>query len=210
MTLDDLLTELKNYGYTVSRRAGMGAVGTMIQAYAQRLSVASGVPIEGLTPREYGEVVARLKAECEELDSEATHLRAACLRMRRRVNRALAILATPCLTERTILASRATMYRPCVYGLVDPRKPDDVRYVGQATNPYSRYTAHCQAGSIRVSAWVEKLEAEDEAPAMLLLEECAESQLDDRESHWIAHYKGLGLADLNMIDPSARRLRRVV
>lgn len=126
-------------------------------------------------------------------------------RTARKPRRPRSVVGTSCATDREILASAVMLYRPAVYGLVDPREPDRVRYVGQAVAPLIRYAGHLTAGSIRVSNWVGALDAAGESPVMVLLEACAEADLVAREGHWLAHFRALDQADLNVAPAPTRR-----
>lgn len=82
-----------------------------------------------------------------------------------------------------------------IYALIDPHAPAVVRYVGQSVSPHSRYRGH-----LRSLGWARDLVAiHRRYPTMLLLEWCEEGgSAIERERHWIRHYRGIGMADLNV------------
>jgi hypothetical protein len=96
-----------------------------------------------------------------------------------------------------------------IYGLVDPRKPGRVRYVGQTTAHYAvRYLSHISQAwkntrptvpdLTRRAGWIKALRREDVAPDMVLLEMVApDADLTEREHWWIATLRDRGQADLN-------------
>lgn len=89
---------------------------------------------------------------------------------------------------------------PCcyIYALIDPKDGELVRYVGQTVNPGARYASHTSWGtSVRVREWVTVVRRRQTWPVMICLEVCALSASDEREQHWIQHYRTLGQADLN-------------
>lgn len=89
-----------------------------------------------------------------------------------------------------------------IYGLIDPRQPGKIRYVGQTiAAPLNRYNAHVRpiAGDLsRKAVWIRELIAADVLPDMVLLERVSRvSCLTDRERVWIAAMRQRGQADLN-------------
>jgi hypothetical protein len=99
------------------------------------------------------------------------------------------------------------VHRPIIYGLVDPLKPDVVRYVGQTVQaPCIRYLGHVSERSgWRRRQWIADLKKQGRLPDMVLLEEVAPG--DDphgRERHWIGAYSARGMADLNAGMPQSR------
>lgn len=134
---------------------------------------------------------ASLRAELSNLGFQCTQMRNRMASMRR-------FIGARCEgSVGEVLVSPQSWYRPVVYGLVDPRDANRIRYVGQATKPAARYMGHMHGPGNRVKAWMLEMEEDGEAPAMVLLEDCEEGDLDVRENHWINHYKSLGQADLN-------------
>lgn len=99
-----------------------------------------------------------------------------------------------------------------MYGLVDPRNPAVVRYVGQTTTPEARYGAHVTANmwdKSRRSTWLRSLLLGGTYPQMVLLERVRDAaRLCEREAHWIAAMRRNGEADLNGTNiPHADRRR---
>lgn len=87
---------------------------------------------------------------------------------------------------------------PVIYGLVDPRKPEVVRYVGQTTNWAQRYLSHCQHTEYGRGEWILGLRSADLWPDMVLLEEVPHRSLrSERETWWIREWQSKGGADLN-------------
>jgi hypothetical protein len=92
-----------------------------------------------------------------------------------------------------------------IYGLVDPRQPDVVRYVGQTTRPaMERYCAHIagRGAAVRMATWLASMRDEGIAPDMVLLERVArKASLYEREMRWIAEFRAKGMADVNSCVP---------
>lgn len=88
-----------------------------------------------------------------------------------------------------------------IYGLVDPRDPELVRYVGRTCDPVHRYRNHMTAGSEAVNAWAAMVMAEGVMPVMVLLESCDRDLVFSREAHWIRFYRQRFQADLNASIP---------
>lgn len=107
-------------------------------------------------------------------------------------------------TEREVLAD-ARLIRSVIYGLVDPRTPDRFRYIGQTRNPSTRYVGHLTSASAPLTAWFHEMACEGIWPTMLLVEDAASEDLNDREVYWIHHYRGMGMADLNTTTTRSRR-----
>lgn len=89
--------------------------------------------------------------------------------------------------------------RCAIYVLIDPRKPDNARYVGQTYTPQTRYRCH-----LKDNPWARQLVAEGVLPEMRLLEWCDRSEATRRENYWIAMYCRIGQADLNQRIPERR------
>jgi hypothetical protein len=95
--------------------------------------------------------------------------------------------------------------RSCIiYGLVDPREPRRVRYVGKSVNPYGRFYTHLQTRYGPVGRWMAELHARthDRYPDLVLLEHVARGA-SGRELFWFQDLRRHGQADLNGASPSA-------
>lgn len=88
-----------------------------------------------------------------------------------------------------------------IYALVDPRD-NQIRYIGKTDNPERRLAMHMRDKDIcHRTNWLKGLIAVGSKPAMTIIEEVAEGQSwEDRERHWIAHYRSLGCKLTNMTD----------
>ncbi len=102
-----------------------------------------------------------------------------------------------------------------VYGLVDPREIDRVRYVGYTRqHPEMRLRGHLGESplvhrSSRKVAWIAALAEIGVSPVMVLLERTADyGILPRREAHWYAELRAAGQADLNRTPPSGVAPRR--
>jgi hypothetical protein len=89
-----------------------------------------------------------------------------------------------------------------IYGLVDPREPGKVMYVGKSSEPEERLRAHiiaAQHGLTRKDFWIRKLQAEGIEPAFQILESVSFSMnWTDREKHWIKLWRSRNTALLNI------------
>lgn len=97
--------------------------------------------------------------------------------------------------------------RYVIYGLVDPKDPLRVRYVGRARNPYARYKEHLTGSATTssvVAAWVEGVCVEARMPAMVLLEACAIGDEERAEYAWIEQLRAIDQADLNRVISTLR------
>lgn len=86
-----------------------------------------------------------------------------------------------------------------IYGLFDPRKMelDDCRYVGQTIQPLAdRLRFHIWEGRNgnrnHRTNWVLSVLREEFRPIIQIIEQCAEENLDERETFWIAEAKRRG------------------
>lgn len=106
-----------------------------------------------------------------------------------------------------------------IYGLVDPRQPSRVRYVGQTTgHPNARYRQHLPPRRLRApvdrcarSVWFRGLLEIGVYPDMVLLERVPDAgawELTERERQWIAKLRRKGQADLNAPLPQHWLARR--
>lgn len=128
---------------------------------------------------------------------------------RRRTDRRLARRQMPTSTAFPLIVRGADLMTDvAIYGLVDPREPERVRYVGQATKPIARMVGHVgdqNPNNLR-GRWIGALFAAGVAPDMVLLERVpVGADIDGREAYWIHALRDLGQADLNSVIP--RRLR---
>lgn len=71
-----------------------------------------------------------------------------------------------------------------VYALCDP-KTGDIMYVGKTLNPKGRYSEHLRSGSLLLNEWQNRLGRE---PIFKILEDCSESNYEERETFWIRFY----------------------
>lgn len=98
-----------------------------------------------------------------------------------------------------------------IYTLSDPRT-DFVRYVGQTVDVKGRYSVHVspftKGDKSRRRAWIEELLDARLKPALIVVEECDLGVLNEREAHWIEHYKSLG-TDLVNADPAGAGMSRL-
>lgn len=96
-----------------------------------------------------------------------------------------------------------------IYGLVDTRHPDTVRYVGSSENIAARLYSHWHSRSARSvgqtpkSRWLDSLLADGAQIAAVVLETCDPGPRQSkvrmaREGHHIAALHQIGQADLNV------------
>lgn len=81
-----------------------------------------------------------------------------------------------------------------IYALVDPRKPADIRYVGQAIHPAQRHLQHCCIRSNPETTnqiWIESLRAEGILPQMVILEVVEYGTAFEAESRHQKQYSNL-------------------
>lgn len=90
-----------------------------------------------------------------------------------------------------------------VYVLTDPRKPDDVRYVGVTENPKRRLKKHIadvnHQNNHRTN-WIKSLLADEVVPIMTIIDETDSENWAQCEIGWIAYYRGLGCNLVNSTD----------
>lgn len=92
-----------------------------------------------------------------------------------------------------------------IYGLIDPRYPSHVRYVGRTAYPEGRLAIHrsCHDGTARKRAWTLSIRDAGLRPAMIILEEIDPGEDDHSypaaraEREWIARYLQRGASLLN-------------
>jgi DNA-binding NtrC family response regulator len=74
-----------------------------------------------------------------------------------------------------------------IYGLIDPRIPEKVRYVGQALQPRIRHLQHCaECATSPKGQWLESLREQGVLPQMVVLGVVAEDEAGTLEKIWIA------------------------
>lgn len=101
-----------------------------------------------------------------------------------------------------VLYSGADFCRTVIYGLVDPREPSRVRYVGKAQRGALRFAQHFIDGGPG-RTWFSDMGRDGVLADMVLLEECDE-QARGRELHWFTLLRDRGEADLNVQKPLDR------
>lgn len=78
-----------------------------------------------------------------------------------------------------------------IYGLVDPRQPEVIRYVGQTRNISNRLNGHThQRGNGPKAKWMQQLRRDGVKPVAVLLEETDLAGANDAETKWILKYYG--------------------
>lgn len=88
-----------------------------------------------------------------------------------------------------------------IYALSCPDS-GQVMYIGKANKPEHRLKGHlrdCRRRKTNLYRWLNKLLAEGKQPKLTIIETIAFEAWEDRERHWIAHYRSLGPL-LNMAD----------
>ena len=76
-----------------------------------------------------------------------------------------------------------------IYILVDPRKPELVRYVGQTAAPQTRHLQHCAERATTIkSEWLEQLRNEGIMPQMVIVAKVDKDQADEAEKLWIKRF----------------------
>lgn len=85
-----------------------------------------------------------------------------------------------------------------IYGLVDPRQPDVIRYVGQSKIPRIRHIQHISnLESSKKSEWIESLAQNGIFPQMIIFLWVSENKADDKEKEFIIKYKSELLTNTN-------------
>jgi hypothetical protein len=85
-----------------------------------------------------------------------------------------------------------------VYALIDPES-QLVRYVGRSINISNRFNNHkTSKTNLPVSKWCRKLKSKSLSPEIMVLE--YHEKPEEIEAKWIAHYRDIGQADLNLHD----------
>jgi hypothetical protein len=87
----------------------------------------------------------------------------------------------------------------CIYGLIDPRNPELVQYVGKAVNPETRLRRHIKyPDNGLVRTWVNTLAAEGLQPNFVEIEKVTEGTWVDREKYWITEWRHRNKGLLNV------------
>lgn len=89
------------------------------------------------------------------------------------------------------MAEERTVY---IYVLIDPRD-NAVRYVGVTVNPKDRLRRHIQAAptsKLHSGRWISQLLGLNMVPTLNVIDEATEEDWRDRETYWIAKYRGEG------------------
>lgn len=99
------------------------------------------------------------------------------------------------------------VHPPCVYVLVDPRRPYAPRYVGSSRALRERLKCHQKGHASRnqaFAAWAEQLAREGVRPALRVVATCA-SETDARRAEWRLQQRWTrrGVALLSMVAPPA-------
>ena len=91
-----------------------------------------------------------------------------------------------------------------IYGLVDPREPKRIRYVGKSVSPYARFYSHIQTRRGKVGEWMCELHSRkyERFPDLVLLE-VVKKGASGRERWWYDALRAVGQADLNGAPPPA-------
>lgn len=98
------------------------------------------------------------------------------------------------------------MYVPSVswaiYVLVDPRTPDDVRYVGKTVSPLrQRLASHIyNREPSRVVRWIAKLARQGVRPVIREIERGTDPDWQSREQYWIRWHRERGFRLCNLTD----------
>jgi hypothetical protein len=109
------------------------------------------------------------------------------------------------------------MKQTFIYALVDPRAPEQIRYVGKANDTTARMKAHvylakCKATNPRL-CWIQALLNAGIIPEVQVLEAVITEKWQSREQFWIAYFRASGHRLTNTTDggdggASCRGLKR--
>lgn len=95
-----------------------------------------------------------------------------------------------------------------IYILVDPREPNEVRYVGRTKDPIKRISTHITPSKLLDNTyknnWIKKLLRDEIIPKLICIEKCTNLQ---RETYWIRYYKSLGFDITNANDGGDGQLK---
>lgn len=86
--------------------------------------------------------------------------------------------------------------KTCIYALVDPRT-SEIRYVGKAFDPQKRLCGHMRDSVLaryrdKRTSWLKALKSAGLKPLIVILEVVAESEWQECEKKWIAHFRAAG------------------
>lgn len=87
-----------------------------------------------------------------------------------------------------------------IYSLNDP-DTDEIKYVGKTNDPKRRIAEHLidRTKSYK-NSWIKGLLQKNKNPNLKIIEECFESNWEERERYWIKYYKDLGYSLTNLTD----------
>lgn len=92
-----------------------------------------------------------------------------------------------------MIDSRSCVY---IYALVDPRSPDDIRYIGKSFDVNKRLKGHLSKDSLKTQShknnWIKSLLGGGVRPGIMEIESCPISGWEQREIYWIDYYKSKG------------------
>lgn len=90
-----------------------------------------------------------------------------------------------------------------IYLLCEP-DGETPRYIGKANNPWKRAEGHVKEAlggkNTHKCCWIRKLFKQGQSFVTMVLEKVTEDKWQERESHWIAHYRSLGYEICNATD----------
>jgi hypothetical protein len=89
-----------------------------------------------------------------------------------------------------------------IYALRDPRKPDEIRYVGKAKDPIDRFRRHVKHNDKEryKCRWIKTLLDVGVMPELVILQIVEEGEWVVAEQQWIAHYRNLGMKLTNLTE----------
>lgn len=90
-----------------------------------------------------------------------------------------------------------------VYGLIDPRKPNHIKYIGKTKNVKRRFTLHLYTRNKEntyKAKWIKSLIEQSVKPEIVVIEVTDSETINERERFWIAYYRSLGQAEANHRD----------
>lgn len=86
-----------------------------------------------------------------------------------------------------------------IYALSDPRTPDNVRYIGKATDIHNRLNRHLKETSItKKNNWIKMLSKENIIPLISIIDIVEDNEWQKFEIYWISQFKTWGFNLLNM------------
>jgi hypothetical protein len=85
-----------------------------------------------------------------------------------------------------------------IYALIDPRD-NEIRYIGKTSFPKQRLQGHMSMQrSKRMKNWIAELRDIGAIPVLSILETCRIDKWEEKEKHWIAHYRSVSNKLLNI------------